>query len=40
MWAVSDEDVPSSWAVGGRMVVEARQDKVIATLLSHCISVG
>ena len=29
MWAVFDEDEPSSWAVGGRMVVEARQDKVI-----------
>ena len=29
MWAVFDEDVPSSWSVGGRMVVETRQDKVI-----------
>ena len=29
MWAVFDGNVPSSWSVGGRMVVEARQDKVI-----------
>ena len=40
MWAVFDGNVPSSWSVGGRMVVEARQDKVINHQLSHCISVG
>ena len=38
--AVFDGNVPSSWSVGGRMVVEARQDNVIDHQLSHCITVG